>query len=584
MTSDYQQQTWRNDDRTTPVSAERLSHIEEGLVDHTHPAADTRVSAGFGSMSATPPGDVEEALALLAARLDAAELTEPPRASIQLFTDFAGPISLQNNVGTLLDPMLDGEGRWDEPENPDVFRKLGAYLVLQQPGWYWVKTSIAVEVQTATVGTVLRVVDVASEPGSAIQAPAGDFFQQAMAIADIASGDGYMTTETFPVWVSGRVGLRLNASMVGANGTARVVYCEIDARGPFKVQPAASPLVDQPTMTAGPVFAPAAAQATTIGKGLTLGKLGARVYIGYGDWNANTGPITIGSIDRDDVAVTTELAGFMTEAVDEFVEFDSKLWTPAIDPRGSPEAEYAVRSAAGVWSQSQRHATQPVFAGVIHVLAMAAFGGRLFAAGAASGSVQDDAVIWVTADSGVTWTESLRVPSTVSGKYKRFYWIGELNGKLYAEYWDSDTFEHGPVKVFDGVSWSDGPDVWPADWSWVSGKKARRFGNELLLLTFGNLKHIETMLAWNGTSARFPLELPGYQNTYRYSVWDYDIEAGVLYVLAADMWQRTVVLSSPDAVEFTEIRTAPSDACSIAVADGTIFVGTFAGQVWRAPL
>lgn len=74
---DYTPQEWRNGDTETPLSAARLTHIENGIAEHTHTIANvTGLQAALDGKQASGSYATAAALADLVARVEALETPE----------------------------------------------------------------------------------------------------------------------------------------------------------------------------------------------------------------------------------------------------------------------------------------------------------------------------------------------------------------------------------------------------------------------------------------------------------------------------------------------------------------------------
>lgn len=164
----------------------------------------------------------------------------------------------------------------------------------------------------------------------------------------------------------------------------------------------------------GAVHPAAALQATDAGKTITaLSLIDGLVYAGYGDYDSNTGPIHVESVDATDpVGAWTDHVTVDTEQVSAIRPASSgRVFVPHLDPRQSGHAGYAERQANGTWVDRPG---QIAATGAIHVFDMVEFAGRLWACGAAevqpTPTSDGQAVVWHSTDNGATWVESFRDP------------------------------------------------------------------------------------------------------------------------------------------------------------------------------
>src|SRR4051812_25423164 len=78
-----------------------------------------------------------------------------------------------------------------------------------------------------------------------------------------------------------------------------------------------------------------AAQTTSYGNLIaTLKPFNGRLYAGYGDYNANTGPIAVRAYDPALGGFTDPMLSSATEAIYIYRNLNNKLYAPNIDTRG----------------------------------------------------------------------------------------------------------------------------------------------------------------------------------------------------------------------------------------------------------
>lgn len=211
------------------------------------------------------------------------------------------------------------------------------------------------------------------------------------------------------------------------------------------------------------VHSNAAAQTSDGGKALNvLYAFGGRLYAGYGDYGANTGPIHLKSVPTSDpTGAWTDHLTISTEQIAGLRPLgDGRLVVPNVDPRGSGPGGYA-ELASGVWTDLPARIGA---AAVIHAFDMYEFGGSLWACGA------DDtgASVWRSTDAGATWAESLVGPA---GGFNRFYGFIEAGGELRVSdpvsgttyLWSGSAWVEDAVNPLPagfnggpGVAWNDG--------------------------------------------------------------------------------------------------------------------------------
>lgn len=126
-----------------------------------------------------------------------------------------------------------------------------------------------------------------------------------------------------------------------------------------------------------------------------------RVYVGFGDWNRNRGPIQIWSFPADTGGTTTEFVKEFTvddESVDIFRDYNGKLYVPGIDSADKVDDQWALGNLYikenGKWRKLR---TVP---NGIHVLDAAALGKTLYV----STGTETGAALFASKDDGQTWT------------------------------------------------------------------------------------------------------------------------------------------------------------------------------------
>mgnify|MGYP003343142990 CR=1 FL=1 len=199
----------------------------------------------------------------------------------------------------------------------------------------------------------------------------------------------------------------------------------------------------------------AAAQPNARGKSInTLCPWNGKLYIGYGDFFDNTGPIAITSLDPTSDTLTTEWI-LSTEQISTFRPLLGGLYAISDDPKGRPlhPAAFAVGDRTGTWRNG--------YVDVLHTFDVATLTGTDLWVVGCNGPRRDTpntayAVAWRSLDGGSTWQQSLRIMGKESGNDDnvRFYFAGVLKGKLYVQFCQ-DAFS----QVFDGARWSKGPGI-----------------------------------------------------------------------------------------------------------------------------
>ena len=321
----------------------------------------------------------------------------------------------------------------------------------------------------------------------------------------------------------------------------------------------------------------ASAQPTSTGKVLAaLEAFNGKIYAGFGDYNANTGPIGIRAFDPATDTFGSRLLNSATEAVYQFRLIGGQLYAPDIDPKaGESTGGYAIGTANGsteIWQHKN-----PVT--VEHMYDVASYGGSLWMAGA---QTNNNAVIWRSTDNGASWSISLSVPPPAGSGYTyvRSYGLGVYNGKLYTAVDGEASKSH----IFDGTSWSDGPDLTPGG-GFLSN--ASSFDGYMVYQTFEAGLGASKMYKFDGTIA-VPVLDPATYDTF----FDYKIVGSRMYGLVADYellpghagptLQGVQVRWTDDLVNWQTLATAPITARSLAILNNQqLFVGATNAELYQ---
>ena len=314
----------------------------------------------------------------------------------------------------------------------------------------------------------------------------------------------------------------------------------------------------------------AARQPTTQGKTLAaLAPFNGRLYAGFGDADANTGPIGIRAFDPIAGRFGDRLLESRTEAVWNFREIGGRLYAPHIDPwPGPPPPQgdpcgYAVGTPGVAGADTWADVT-PVVAG--HMYDMATLGGDLWMVGAQVNAANTDstAAAWRSRDGGGTWQLALSVPPQPGGRIARFYGAHGFRGKLYVQAVDAQE-SHPASKVFDGAGWSDGPSLVPS--GWIMWRPETFAGRMVYRLAYPG--QAAPLYQFDGASAAAATDD---------LLLDYTVSGGVLFGLRDD----GRVVRTADLLTWQVLDPTPvADGRSLALLDGWLYVGATEGRLYR---
>lgn len=293
----------------------------------------------------------------------------------------------------------------------------------------------------------------------------------------------------------------------------------------------------------------AAAETTWIAREINaLHVFNGKLYVGYGDYHNNTGPVTIAPYDFSLGRFVDEHVSD-TEAIYLYRTIGGKLYAPATDRHYT--ADFAVGPD---WKDYGAINTT-------HAFDMGTFtGSDLWI----SGSQGNDAVAWRSTDGGATFQEMLRVPSEsgIDGDFARFYFMGFLGGKLYVHATDYQGGPHSASHYYDGSTWRRGAAMLTEGIRSHFGWKTLNFADQLVYQTYDRGGYLATF-----SGSKMDLHFP---------VTDIEVDGGYLYVVASGEVRR-----SSDLRNWSTIASVPSSTRSLAVSGGEIFVGTSDSKVYQ---
>ena len=325
----------------------------------------------------------------------------------------------------------------------------------------------------------------------------------------------------------------------------------------------------------------AAVQPTDAGKAISkLVLFDGKLYAGYGDYNANTGPIEINPFDLNSRSFDGVQLSVPTESVGNLKEINGKLYATTIDPTcaNSCSAGYAVYTPGVGWDMKT-----PIVAEHLYDIATLT-GTDLWLFGATGG---DTSTAWRSTDDGDTWNV-VRTQSYSPGadNSERFYWGAVLGGAMYMQ--SNYSMYDRPIDWFDGANWqtqassaqicgtgtvSKGPNPVVFD-----GKIVCADSGYINIFDGTNITHINNNLLL--TTPCDPV-----------SLGDLVVRGGVLYVLCGDYdlldgENNALLLRTDDLINWSRISGIPEAARSLEVdtATQTLYVGTANSRIFSGQL
>ncbi len=285
-----------------------------------------------------------------------------------------------------------------------------------------------------------------------------------------------------------------------------------------------------------------------------------KLYFGYGDYSANTGPMVIRALAADTATWSDPLLSFGSESISLYRNLGGKLYTPNIDPLGLPgdnQGGYALGIPAGggvAWSQEDRIEATHVFD--INSLD----GSDLWMVG----SLLQNAGVWRSTDGGQSFT-TVRLDAPTNGGISRYFGAAVYQNQLYIQPRDGNSVVDASL-VFDGTDWTTGPDMVPDDGSanrypW----RPEVFIDELVY--FDRFASSANLYRFDGTQAEL---------AHSEGMYDFFVTADTLFGLTTS----SKVIGTSDLVNWTEYGTAPETARSLGMVEETLYVGTTDSEIY----
>ncbi|MDQ3142727.1 MAG: T9SS type A sorting domain-containing protein [Bacteroidota bacterium] len=300
----------------------------------------------------------------------------------------------------------------------------------------------------------------------------------------------------------------------------------------------------------------ASLQSTTRGKQLmTLFPWRGKLYSGYGDYGANTGPISIYSFSPDSLTFTFE-AEANTEAIYNYRLLNGLLYAPAIDRKsyGIP-GDYIKQDSSGRWTNYNFGSNSTHTFDAINLNDSVVF---------MTGSQESNAVVWKSTNNGQTWKKILTdtAISGVAGDFARFYFAGVYNGKLYVQARDFYGPMHPNSKVYDGTTWAAGPSLFPTFSS--LGWRPEVFVGKLVYRS------------WEPGSSTQLRSFNGTTTSWVDSLWVYDcfIDSNYFYALVDSGYGVKNLRRTTDLINWENLLRVPNNSRSLAILNGKLFIGT----------
>lgn len=296
----------------------------------------------------------------------------------------------------------------------------------------------------------------------------------------------------------------------------------------------------------------AAAQPTAAGHLLRdLALDGGKLYVAYGDYNANTGPQQVHTFDPASGQFSASQLQVPTEEISVYRKVNGKLYAPMTDPRdpSTSNVGYAT-NATGAWTNQMK-------APAVHIYDVATMtGSDLWMVGSVTrfdaATPGGGAAAYRSTDGGQTWQIVATDTSVAENGFERYYWAAAINGTMYLQ--AEDVTGGSPLRAFNGTTWSTVAIDRPC--GTVAANRVEVFKNRIVcaggtafgITTFDGVRAVTAPIG-----ALTDLAVPG---------------DGYIYALT-----NTGVHRSLDGVSWTPLSTAPSGARSVAVVNRAVYLG-----------
>ena len=353
----------------------------------------------------------------------------------------------------------------------------------------------------------------------------------------------------------GRQGMRVGNAWLVLAGVSAVACQKPESAAPT------GPCVSCTWQLLG-IHTQASAQPPATGKALvTLCPWRGKLYVGYGDYETNTGPVDVTAWDpaRSEF---TRMHISDTEAIYNYRPIGDALYAPATDRRD--HADYAVGEP---WRDEN-----PVT--VAHAYDMATFdGGDLWLVGSVEGG-HYPATAWRSTDGGAHWTVAHQTAQTA-----RYYFAALFRHRLYVEAWWN--VPEGPSEAFDGTGWSPGPELLPGG---GHGYRPVVFADRLVYASKQTFTYASaTIAAIRHQLVATPNRLLAFDGTAVTAILDrelLDFFADDRQLLALDT--DGTIWCTTDLTRWSRLTTAAElHPRSLAVLDGSVYLGTTDSRLYR---
>jgi len=304
----------------------------------------------------------------------------------------------------------------------------------------------------------------------------------------------------------------------------------------------------------------ASAQNTATGKQIaTLFPWKGKLYAGYGDYGANTGPINIYAFDPDSQKFMNVWQA-NTEAIYNFRAYNGRVFAPAIDRKSyTKPGDYTMLDTNGIRGDYNFSGSSST-----HVFGVALLNDTVLYM---VDSQEERAAVWQSKDNGITW-KTIHYDTAISGNsedFARYYFAGVYRGKLYVQAVDYYGSLHPYSEVWDGMQWERDTSIFGSS-TYAFGSRPDTFAGKMVLLSPPS--------GPNGYSSLLRV-FDGEAGSVLNNIWVFDfmIDSNYLYALVDSGFGSIHVKRTPDLINWYTMAKAPYGCRSLAIMNDKMYIG-----------
>lgn len=318
--------------------------------------------------------------------------------------------------------------------------------------------------------------------------------------------------------------------------------------------------------------------------------INGRIYVGYGDWYTNTGPINVRYFDPVSETFSGSLITARTEAIETYRQFGDTVFAIYADPLGTSFGGFVSGPAdlSGNWSENNSMDLE-------HAFGITSYGGssNLFITGSGGGFARQNSRVWNSNDGGLTWHVELELPPAGDWSYSgpgdttdgfaRFHDAGVLNGQLWVnqitQKWIGDGYGHlvtfvgleSHSFVHDGSTWTAGPEMVDPDGSVNLFIEPFLFADKLVSIGENN-----RLFIFDGVESEYIRLDNGAGGNFVFT--NHMVYGDRLYAMR---FEDRAIVSTRDLVDWDFVLQAPSDAGHFTIFGQDIYLGAENGVLYR---